>query len=212
VSFRHPICIFLTLAIGAATASADIVYTTLGPNSPLYDSVGGWAVTTSGSVADAFAFQASSNTTVTRIDVALNHIFGDDSYIVRFHSDGGGSPGTVLNSWITGAAGLYPLSSDALVSLNLSTAITGGNTYWLSIAAAGPITTGAWNWNNQGISLNSASSSDAGISWTAQGSTTASGFQVIGSAVPEPSSFALMGIAIAGVAAARFRSKAKQLH
>src|SRR5688572_11885581 len=105
-SFSCAACTFAFIAaVGApgTTASADVLYSNFGLND-VYDVEYGWTLSYGGPLGgdafeDAVAFTVTGGDYFfNSAEVAINHFWGPDLVHFNLHADGGGTPGTILDS------------------------------------------------------------------------------------------------------------------
>lgn len=200
----HPLALALasTLALGAASAHADVIFNNFGPGYSFPASgrvLQGPDVGTIGYIQQADQFTTDSRGYgVTQVTLGLyadapgNSIVSNGPVNVEIASDAGGTPGTILGSMLSAdvpAVGLVTVTVDfgGVVALQANTS------YWI---IADPRTgySGSWESNL---------TSDMGLTagrtvpgaWTANGTGLRYALEVQGNAVavPEPGSVALLG-------------------
>lgn len=78
--------------------------------------------------------------------------------------------------------------------------LTGGDKYWMTVAAGTTTTEGEWQPNTLAQTSERLGSLDDGATWIHDGNGTNAAFDVQGTAVtPEPSSFLLLGAGLVGL-------------
>jgi hypothetical protein len=185
----------------AGPARADVLYSNLGPGNTYVQSIGssenGPGSIEGGPIRQAVAF--SPGPVSARFDDAqlgLSLSGGTNFISLRLYNDSGGHPGTVLEQ-LDAANQLPPFGSTNNQLLTFFSAshplLVAGQTYWL-LPFASSDTTAVWNRNNQSVSGPYALSMELEpIHWLVtpqlQGAV-----QVHGTVVPEPSTFALLGL------------------
>ena len=138
-------------------------------------------------------------------------ISAPDHFDRSLRSAPGGTPGAVLESFsVDNAMGSFGnFNPPILVNSTVQPLLTAGTPYWLIAATTGD-TVAAWNWNSIGDTGPHASSTNGGAFTV--GTDTRGAFRVtVGTAaVPEPSTLALTGLGMLGMAAwLRRRKKAR---
>lgn len=196
--FRMLMVIMATIAFTTGV-QASVIFTNFGQSGNLFQAGSGIPLTGyttpssfTGFVAQAFAFTPTVSFTLAEIDIALSHVSGTNDGLVSLWTDSGGSPGTVLSSWITGPVPAFGecCTYQAFVPNVQPINLVGQQRYWILAVANGFSSTLIWNSNSLGLSGPSASMVNGGPYTT--GTTRQGAFQVLGTAtVPEVSSTAL---------------------
>ncbi|QEH35054.1 hypothetical protein OJF2_35990 [Aquisphaera giovannonii] len=198
----------LTAAIlaWAAPARAGIAFDDFGPGDA-FDQVEGYVAAGGGSfgvLTVAAQFTSAASGELSTIRLALAYLAGTNAFTVSLRADDGGMPGsTVLESFSLADLPAYghPYAPESVTSV-LHPSLVAGSKYWLEVAAADTSTLGTWNFNTTDAS--------GLVSQTGSGTLTGTlpAFAVNVTAVPEPSSLALSGAALACVAASALRRRA----
>jgi hypothetical protein len=155
----------------------------------------------------AASFTASSDTTLTQIDVALTTPSADDTQAISIdlESDNGGSPGTVIESWdLNGPFPIFGSTSNTVQTLlsNGTVSLSAGTEYWLVIAPQSDNTLVVWDLSsNESAPGTGTELSSAGV-WSSAPGTVAFDVQGSQSPVPEPSTWPLLGGAAIALAIA----------
>lgn len=140
---------------------------------------------------------ASSNTPVT------------DSFTITFYNSAGNVPGTALGSTTLSSLSRTDTGANAVGNYDIylydaafttPIALSGGTTYWVSIANATPAGGDFWYWSYTGTDNDYADKVGNTQPWVPG---TGQGFNFVLSAIPEPSSLALL--ALGGLLAGRRR-------
>jgi hypothetical protein len=149
-------------------------------------------------LSQAVGFRASGSGVVSSYTLALSCFVPcssspADPLTIALVRDSGGQPGSVVESLTFNAGTLTGFPSNAAtVTLNSMTnpLLVSGQSYWLEVSSDLNNTV-SWYFNNSSDATNSQDVSiDGGASWA--GGLTPSAFQLNGTAVPEPSSIALV--------------------
>jgi hypothetical protein len=192
---------FLLLGILAAGAPspayAATIYSTFGPGDS-YETTAGWTIGGGGQEIAA-SFSPGFDATLDSIRLAQFFVFGTNDFTVYLAADGGGEPGTAIESFFG-----VPFTEGGILTLPsaLNPFLNAGSTYWLVVTAPDLLASwGAWNYNDQGLS---GFSYRAGGDWTASTVGETPAFEVNGTAaVPEPATLLLLGTGLGAVAARR---------
>jgi hypothetical protein len=191
---------FLAISIcslGAATAlPAEIIFSDLGPGGS-YQSSSGWTIygTTAPTKTDrASSFVPAGNYTLDSIQAAFTWSFGFNTGDMYLMSDNGGVPGTILESFHFNNLPHFGVSPTALTTgvSTLHPLLSAGVRYWVATSANDDSFL-SFNWNNTGYM--GVASRDNGGAWGMSPDLTAGAFLVTATPVPEPTGFALAGLA-----------------
>jgi hypothetical protein len=205
--FARPKNLFVVVALIAFHAGAQPItsYSTFGPGNS-YSNSAGWLVNGSANppqpyVAEAFSFTPTASGFLSQLNLAIcagnTNLASDRANIFIAANSGQNLPGLTLESFLnvpcTGTFGL----DNPLLSLNSSVQpyLQSGGTYWLWVQAATPQAAIIVNQNNIGL-LAPQAQSFSPSSWSARGSKSTFGFDVV--VVPEPSlgAIAVLGLAV----------------
>jgi hypothetical protein len=152
----------LVLCLCSMPATADILFSDLGPAGNVYGTSSAWAVSGSGYIgtsftaANLFTVADSGSLSVTEIDLAVSSMGPPDTFYATIWTDNAGLPGAQVAGayWnplyattTSGCCGLVSITGITGVTL------TGGDQYFMIL---GPLAIGddSWNgWysNNQGV-------------------------------------------------------------
>jgi hypothetical protein len=183
----------LTASAATSSASADVLFSDFGANnsfSPLGFIVGTIPFPPYSQVVTA-PFLAAKTGAVTDIDVALGNLSGTNSAIVSLWTSSGNVPDVELGHWIVSG---QPATGTTYAPTEVSgiddIVLTAGSEYAVEIAGGDDTTMDVWGLNIVGASQPPVPGS---------GSFSLPAFDVIGTAVPEPMSLALLVSGIAPV-------------
>jgi hypothetical protein len=207
--------IFAAALAGAALASqaadATVLYSNFAPGNSYQGccgmvvggSTGGWH----GLYIQAAEFRAPIYASLDQIDVALVTLGGADTALVGLWTkSAAGHPGYNLGSWVVTGLPAYGASNSPLTISGITGIIlAGGEHYYVSV---GPVSNSddsktGWNLNSSGALGNR--QSNYGWGWSGNSFGTATAFDVVGTAVPEPGTIALVLGGLAGTARLRRR-------
>lgn len=204
------------LALSALTAQAGIVYNNGGPSNVNGYGIGGVVGGGSMGLTSADDFTVAATTNIDSVGFYFNNYNGiagwngQISYAIR--ANNGGNVGAVLASgtglnvtpvqggfnWCCGTNNSYLVTFDLQAAFNA----IGGQTYWLELGGAG----GPSPW----WVTSSSHTGNAGRTYGGQGTGSDFAFYLADDgrqSVPEPASLALVGLSLAGLAAARRRKQ-----
>lgn len=212
-SFIWSMAVMVAVALNAAPLSASVIYSNLGPGDSFIPN-SGWVVATLASqdhVDQAIAMPftvGGSNYTFMSAELAMYLAHGTSPLNISLTADAGGLPGDVIETISVSVLNSEPALVTATSSL-LPT-LTAGSTYWITAVASGDLSS-VWMFADElGMPIfgTVGYSYDSGDSWSTSStvpprdpltSNEAAAFRVNGSAVPEPSSLILLGLASVGL-------------
>lgn len=199
------------ILVPTAQVDGGIIFDNFGPGDS-YDTgnandVYGPSVSASNPRACAFPFTPSATYQFASAELPLGvNVFGSGppTIVVELLSDNGGLPGTVLESFTF--TNLVKSYSDKIVQATsiLHPVLQLGTQYWLAALPGAANTSGIWNYALPNTDGNKATTPDIGQTWKLNefGEQPVSAFEIDGtpfSAVPEPSTMALMFAGLLGL-------------
>lgn len=218
----------LVLALPAVSHANSVVYSDLGPGKSYDPSnattspADNWelsgAASADGEELAAVSFTPSANYDLTKILVAVGFFSGTtNSAYVTLNSDNSGSPGAVIESWTLSELSVLGTTSTITADQTLTSApgvlLSSGTTYWIvavSDSSGASDTIDGWNFNSTGATGTMAYSFD-GTTWSTAGDPfILPAFEVKGTPVPEPPTFAMLGLALAALPFIRNRFGARR--
>lgn len=196
------VCAGIVLLSVVGPAQAAIIYSDFGPGDTYTNDNSGWLIGGEGSgygleIASRF-FVSGTDYLLGSADVGLSRHDGTNAVSFQIWTDTANAPGTLLTSaTITG----MPLDVSAIQTADFSgssTTLYAGNYYWLVGSAGASDTQLVWNYNSTGP--DGADYREFSGPWTPVSGAPAPAFRINGTttAVPEPSSLALVGLAALG--------------
>jgi hypothetical protein len=216
VKFKLAFLAAATALVTASGAQADTIYSNFGSTPPTFNESLGYGVSGSlaggpGTFGAEFTVPGTGNAVVTGVDVALQHILilGSNGVAdASFWTASAGLPSTQVGGSFAVTA--TDNSPPAVASINITgVTLTGGQSYFLILAPSDNFTHVDWFANNQGVVDGIA---DIGFGWISIGANAATPvFDVTGTlppvtAVPEPSTWAMMLLGFAGLGFAGYRA------
>jgi len=225
-------CVFglalLVLALPVVSRADSVIYSDLGPGNSYDPSnattnpADNWEVSGASSADGeelvAVPFTPSANYDLTKILIALSFFSGtNNGAYVTLDSDSSGSPGAVIESWTLSDLPTLGSTSTITSHQTLTSApgilLSAGTTYWIVAmpdSAGASDTIDGWNFNSLGDSGTVAYSFD-GTTWNTDGSPfILPALTVKGTPVPEPPTFAMLGLALAALPFFRNRFGARR--
>jgi PEP-CTERM motif len=179
-----------------------------------YDTVNAYGVSGSssspGSDVPAMEFTPVNSGAVGSVAFGINLISGTNSVTFKLMTNNGGVPGSVLESYsFVNQMGSFGKQNSPLIANSvLNPTLAAGTSYWMVAVPGATDTYAAWNWNNQSVTGDVMGSGDGGSTWHNDGTLSLGAFEVL--AAPEPSSFALLGLALTAGAAGRWWQRRRQ--
>jgi hypothetical protein len=180
-----------------ALSKADVIFSDFGPGNT-YDCCNAVGIGFGVIAIWAVPFSVSSANDLNQIDMALSWDSGSNSAIVTLNTDTGGLPGVVIESWTVSNLPAFGTTNNVIQTLNpVSTVTLSSGLYWIVVAQGASDTAVSWNINSLSI-LGPSFNSTFGGSFLPVGGVLPA-FDVLGTPVPEPSSFWLLGAMFIGL-------------
>jgi hypothetical protein len=205
---RITILIFLSLAL-SGDAQAQTFFSNFGPNDT-YNTGSGWGINAPQAVAASFTPSISG--TANRIDLALRHVQGVNSYRLEIFPDAGGLPSAapLLSLSLISVAPQTP--TPFTVALPVPLSLTAGTPYWVSLFNNAPTADGAWHWNSIGQTGFVFTGTPSAPNWLAFNAArpTFRVYSAAATAAPEPSALALSGLVFSAAWANTRRPKVRR--
>lgn len=214
---RRTLRILALIALGCvsamlASASPITIFSSFGPGNTV-DATNSYCVygssvasncgTSTSALAPAFAFMSTGNYVVSQIDLSLNSFQGTNSATVSLFTDVANAPGVLLGTWAV--SGQQDIPDPPLTTVAGITGITlvNGASYFLQVAPGGATTEDGWVLGP----------SAGGVFYEPQSIASGAierlpGFDLLGNAIPEPVTAALLAFGLVVLFAARLRSQA----
>jgi hypothetical protein len=199
-------CLIALSIAAAGLASADVLFSNLGPGDS-YNVGSGPVINEDQWIAADFVASASGSLTSIRIPLSSVSPVDAINLVIQLRGPGPDPNGTLLESWELPPTEITPFPGSSLETLisTLNPTLVGGTSYWLRAQVTPLGENYLWNLNVIGDLFSGAVSTNQGATWVviSTGETAAPAFEVNANvnqaAVPEPSSAALLGMAAAGV-------------
>ena len=183
--------------LGAFAIKGNILFSNYGSGAS-----GSYAVygsNTIGGVATASAFTPGADATLDSFMVAADYFGGSSNFIMELASDSGGVPGSVLEQISFTLPSGNGVSNPTTVLSTLHTALSAGTQYWAVMIADPGNPDGKAEWFMNPANAGGGAQFVGGGPWT----FGAGPLLEVDGTVPEPSTVALLGLGIAGVASLR---------
>lgn len=200
-----------SLSVSAAI-SASTIYSNLGPGDSVKNTVHD-VISQVATLEHAARFTVSGSTDyfLDSIDLPIHDALleneGIETFLdVHLRADASGEPGAILETITVDVLAEPPASTLQTDYFSSNTILIAGGTYWISLVAINPGRAG-WFTNNQLIGGYAVRDPDEAWLVIDNGSTTPQGaFRLSGTAVPEPSTAALLAIGLSVLAVHRARA------
>jgi hypothetical protein len=161
------------------------IFTNLGSGSSVYNCCTGWTISAVGSVIGqqnwiGEAFTPKSNSTITKVKVAVGYVTGTNGVTFGISKDNGGVPGGLLKSWSKTGLPTFGTCCTLLTGkIAAGIPVSGGTQYWLVVKTSGktPDTWDAFNLSNSGTGT---LANNTGSGWNNLGNNQQGAFAVLG--------------------------------
>jgi hypothetical protein len=202
-SLCRVLCAIALISCFALPAVADsVAYTNLGPGGSYNGTSAAYAIlgiNNSGAPADAYQrvadlFTTSIGGTLSKIDLGLGYVGGTNSAVVSIYTDVSNSLGTLVFSGQVSNQPILFSTSTILATLSPgSGALVSGASYFLVVAPGAADTSDGWNYNSIGALGTFLVDNGAGFNPGASSTLQAFDIRVNAAAVPEPSTWLMLG-------------------
>ena len=195
-----PVALIVALILTGA-AEASTLYTDFGPGQT-YNTGAAYGIKGSDPFREAVAaaFKPSVTGTLDSIDLAVQLIssFGTPTFTGELTSDASGVPGVIIESFILDSLPVDP--TIRTVSSILHPSLSSLSNYWVVVLPGDTTTFGGWKasifFANTQVTDRSV---DGGSTWSTDPGGGAPAFDVIGTSVPEPTTWVLFAGPLAGM-------------
>jgi hypothetical protein len=200
------LCFILAFAfLPTKFLNAEVVFTNFGPGFT-YDKTTGYDIAAFQSMAQQFT--PADTVIFDDAIIPLGSISGSQGVIVSLESDSNGMPGSPIEQiGVSNLADFDSGGSVKTVASVLHPTLTSGTPYWLALSPAASDVDATWQLDSTGATsskIGNAPSPDG--PWNVSPSPVTRGaFQIDGTAVPEPSTLALLGLGAVGLLLRRQR-------
>ncbi len=197
------VSVVVLILSGAGKAEAGVVFSDLGPGGS-FSSSSSWTIQMGNPT--AFEFTAAQTETLSSVEVAVGAFASGVTGVAYLTTDIGGFPGLTLSSW---AFAVPVTSQGSIVTLDYPTiepavTLTQGTPYWIYLDDR---TSANYAWFGNSTGYTGPTAGYYGGQWHAISYGSPAAFQINGSAVPEPSSIAILALGCAILAATQSKSR-----
>ena len=185
-AFLKPLAISFVVT-SAISANADILFNSFGASGSGYLPGNAWSIYSVQSF--AIGFSVTGSYSLSEIDVALLSSASDQLTKINLCSSNAGAPGSVIET-----LSVSPPSTGTRIALASTqhSLLTTGN-YFITLVAGDANAQSGWCWNSDNATSTMLISPNGGSSWSSFTERTGA-LEVLGSAVPEPASIAVLGL------------------
>lgn len=205
------IIVLTCIAAALANASPITIFSSFGPGYAVDNnsycvygsSVASNCGVSTSALAPAAAFTSTGNYVVSQIDLSLNWYQGTNGVTVSIFTDVGNAPGVLLGSWTV--SGLQDLPDPPLTTIAAGVTLASGASYFLQVAPGGATTEAGWVLGPSvgGVLYDPPSLGSGSI-------VLLPAFDVLGNAVPEPATAAVLTLGLVVILAARNSRKPQE--
>ncbi|MGA2068389.1 MAG: PEP-CTERM sorting domain-containing protein [Thermoguttaceae bacterium] len=201
------------------SSEAGVIYSTLGPGDTYAGNLGlEVGYNSSNDWVPACAFTPATTVSFEEMDLAVGYDVGhggmENSIVVQLRADNSGAPGSVLEAFTFTNLPVFGSVSSGNLRVGdsvLHPELVAGTQYWVTVLPGAAGASDAWNLSSPTVDGLLTGSSNGGSTWGAAIDGQQAGFRIDGSAVPEPSTLALLGVGALGLAVYAWRKRRRNV-